>query len=221
VATSTNLNPRAPVLPVSRKEAVYETVRRAIIEGDLQPGERLDVATIALRLGCSRMPVRDALKELEADGLVTCFPSRGTEVSRLDRADLEQIFAIRLALEKLALERAIAAMTPDDHAALRDILVRQEATTDLPAWLELNEAFHGHINAASGWPRLVAQIARERQNIERYVRARIRLDGRMQPQQQHWALLDACIERDAARGCRILEEHLSQTALRITGPETE
>jgi DNA-binding GntR family transcriptional regulator len=206
----------AVTMPQSRKDAVLEALRRAIIEGQLKPGERLDAASIAARLGCSRMPVRDALKELEAEGLVTCFPSRGTEVSRLDAHDLEQLVGIRLALEQLALRRAIPAMTPQVLDDLRTILERMDETLDLGEWLQLNEAFHARINAASGWPRLVAEIERQRRNIERYVRQRIHIDGRAQPHAQHWALYEACVARDADRACAILEDHLSRTARLVT-----
>ncbi|MCS0502133.1 GntR family transcriptional regulator [Ancylobacter mangrovi] len=191
---------------------MLETLRRAISEGELAPGQRLDPASIALQLRCSRMPVRDAIKELEAEGLVVSYPSRGTEVSRLERSDIEQIFGIRLALEKVALERAVFRMGEEDHGALHDLLLRMDEPSDLKSWLALNEAFHSHIAQASGWPRLVTQIERERRNIDRYVRVRVRVDGHEQPQREHWELYQACVERDAARACSILERHLNRTA---------
>ena len=200
------------IRPVSRKDAVLETLRRAITEGELAPGQRLDPASIAIQLRCSRMPVRDAIKELEAEGLVVSYPSRGTEVSRLERTDIEQIFGIRLALEKAALERAVLRMGEKDHGVLHELLLRMDAPLDLKDWLSLNEAFHGRINEASGWPRLVTQIERERRNIDRYVRVRVRIDGRKQPQREHWDLYQACIERDAAHACSVLEQHLNRTA---------
>lgn len=200
------------IRPISRKEAVIETLRHSIIEGRLKPGERLDAVMIAAQLGCSRMPVRDALKELEAEGLVSCFPSRGTEVSRLDAHDLEQLFGIRLALEVLALRRAVVAMTPADLAELSDIIQAMEAAPTLQLWLGFNERFHGCINHASGWPRLVAEIERQRRNIGRYVRERIRLEGRDLPDEQHRAMFEACRARDADRAAAILEHHLMHTA---------
>ena len=206
------------IAPTTRKDAALDALRRAIIEGRLPPGERLDATQIALRLGCSRMPVRDALKELEAEGLVTCLPSRRTEVSRLDPHDIEQVFGIRLALETLALRRATLAMSDADLDDLRALLIRMDATQDIDVWLRHNEAFHARINAASGWPLLVKQIERQRRNIERYVRARIRLDGRASPQDQHWALYEACRARDADRACAILADHLSRTARLIADP---
>jgi DNA-binding GntR family transcriptional regulator len=209
----------AAVPAVTRKDAVLLTLRRAIIEGTLAPGVRLDSGDIAARLGCSRMPVRDALKELEAEGLVTCYPSRGTEVSRLDRHDIEQLFGIRLALESLAIRRAAEGLTEADFEVLRATLLEMDATDDLGRWLTLNEAFHARLNAASGWPRLVEQIERLRRNIERYVRARIRFDGRAGPQAQHWALYEACRARDAERACAILSDHLSRTARTLCGEE--
>lgn len=200
------------IRPVSRKEAVIETLRHAIMEGRLKPGERMDATMIAAQLGCSRMPVRDALKELEAEGLVTCFPSRATEVSRLDAHDLEQLFGIRLALEVLALRRAVVAMTEADLAELDETMRAMEAASSLPVWLGLNERFHGCINRASGWPRLVVEIERQRRNIGRYVRERIRLEGRDLPDEQHRAMFEAISARDADRAAAVLEQHLMHTA---------
>ncbi|WP_312862210.1 GntR family transcriptional regulator [Rhizobium sp. P32RR-XVIII] len=142
-------------------------------------------------------------------------------MSLLDAKDLEQIFAIRLALEKLALERAIGLMTESDHGLLRSMLLRMDHCETLKEWLSINEDFHGHINAACGWPRLVSQIERERSNIERYIRHRIRLDGRDEPRKEHWALLDACIARDVTKACSVLEKHLSTTARRIVEEHNE
>lgn len=198
--------------PVSRKDAVLTVIRRGIIEGILPPGARLDAEKIAEQLGCSRMPVRDALKELEAEGLVTCYPARGTEVSKLAAADIEQIFGIRLALEKLAVTRAVANFTSADLIRLHDLVARMDVPLDLGAWLALNEEFHRCINLASGWPRLVADIERQRRNIERYLRVRLHVDGRQSPQDEHWALYEACKARDAEAACAVLEMHLTRTA---------
>lgn len=208
----------ARVRPLSRKEAVLTALRESIIGGRLKPGERLDPDSIAEVLGCSRMPVRDAFKALEAEGLVTCYPSRHTEVSRLDARDVEQIFGIRLALEQLALRRAVERLTDGDLAAMRDCLVVMDGTQDTELWLSTNERFHAQINRASGWPRLVEQIEIQRRNIGRYVRVRLE-DGRLSPQRQHWELYQACVARDADRACAILEGHLSQTS-RMIADET-
>lgn len=198
--------------PKSRKDVVLQLLRRGIAEGLLSPGERIDADEIAARLGCSRMPVRDALKELEAEGLVECFHSRSTRVSALAPDDIEQIFAIRLALERLALSRAVANVTADELATLTALLDDMDDAPDLKRWLELNERFHAVINAASRWPRLVAEIEKLRRNIGRYLRARAHKDGLPALQQQHRDLLAALRSRDAPRALAVLDEHLMRTA---------
>jgi DNA-binding transcriptional regulator YhcF (GntR family) len=106
----------------SRKDAVLHVLRTAIIEGRFGPGERLEPDRIAADLGCSRMPIREALKILENEGFVTCYPFRGTEVSRLRAEEVEELFAMRIALECLALARAVPNLTTDELAQMRGIL---------------------------------------------------------------------------------------------------
>jgi len=200
---------------VSRKDAVLSVLRGAIADGRLAPGARLEPDRIAADLGCSRMPVREALKVLEAEGFVTCYPFRGTAVSHLDAADVEELFAMRLALENLALTRAISALTTDDLRRMRGILVRMDDPDERPRWRDLNQQFHAILNGACGWPRLIGQIDLLRQNVDRYVRIWVDTEGYDTPQRQHWELLQACEARDLPRARAVLDAHLRGTAERV------
>jgi DNA-binding GntR family transcriptional regulator len=197
----------------SRKDAVAGALRESIVSGDLPAGSRLDLDEIASRVGVSRMPVREAIKQLEAEGLVTIYPHRGVEVSQLDIADIEEIFDIRIVLETRAAELAIPQLTEDDFAAIEAILKRMDRP-DISGktWRDLNQRFHHTINEASGSPRLVAMIEGLRINVERYVSAYLAMRGYEHPQKQHWALLKACRDRDVSRAKEIIKEHFTDTA---------
>lgn len=200
---------------VSRKDAVLSVLRGAIAEGRLRPGARLEPDRIAAELGCSRMPVREALKVLEAEGFVTCYPFRGTEVSHLLAQDVEELFAMRLALEDLALTRALAVLTADDLRRMQEILRLMDDPTERKRWRDLNQQFHGILNGACGWPRLIGQIDLLRQNVDRYIRIWVDTEGYATPQRQHWDLLRACEARDLPRARAVLDEHLRGTADRL------
>lgn len=200
---------------VSRKDAVLSVLRGAIADGRLAPGARLEPDRIAAELGCSRMPVREALKVLEAEGFVTCYPFRGTEVSHLLAEDVEELFAMRLALEDLALARAIPVLTADDLRRMRAILVHMDDLAERPHWRDLNQQFHAVLNGACGWPRLIGQIDVLRQNVDRYVRMWVDAEGYATPQRQHWELLHACEARDLPRARAVLDAHLRGTAERV------
>ncbi|QRG04600.1 GntR family transcriptional regulator [Xanthobacter dioxanivorans] len=196
----------------SRKDVVLGVLRDAIVEGRLAPGARLEPDRIALELGCSRMPVREALKGLEAEGLVTCYPFRGTEVSQLRADEVEELFAMRIALEGLALTRAVPGLTGDELGKMRELLLAMDDPAQREGWRALNQKFHSILNGACGWPRLIEQIDVLRRNVERYVRIWVDIGGTEVPQRQHWALYEACRARDVARAQAVLEEHFRSTA---------
>ncbi|MGU3496045.1 GntR family transcriptional regulator [Xanthobacteraceae bacterium A53D] len=196
----------------SRKEAVLGVLRAAIVEGRLEPGARLEPDRIAADLGCSRMPVREALKVLEKEGFVTCYPFRGTEVSQLRAEEVEELFSMRIALETLALARAVPNLTEDELGKMHDILRAMDDPAQHGDWRALNQKFHSILNGACGWPRLLEQIDVLRQNVDRYVRIWVDTQGYDVPQRQHWELYEACRARDVAGAQRVLQRHFQDTA---------
>jgi DNA-binding GntR family transcriptional regulator len=203
---------RVAVLP-SRKDAVVAALRESILSSDLPAGSRLNLDEIADRIGVSRMPVREAVKQLQAEGLVTIYPHRGIEVSRLDVGDIEEIFDIRIVLETRAAELAVPRLTEAELDAIEATLDRMDRPgTTGKTWRDLNHKFHHAINVASGSPRLVALIESLRVNVERYVSAYLAMRGYEHPQRQHRALLAACRERDVDEAKAIIREHFADTA---------
>jgi DNA-binding GntR family transcriptional regulator len=196
----------------SRQEAVADALRLDILRGRLGAGTRLDIDEIAARHGVSRTPVRDALKRLEAEGLVQVLPYRGVEVTALTDDDLRELFAIRIALERLAVARAALRITKAELDGLRRVLLRMDRLRSRErSWVALNIAFHDGVHAATRWPRLIEMIRIQRTNVERYVRARAAELGTSRQQAEHWALLEALARHDPEAAERVIASHLRQT----------
>ena len=200
-------------LPASRSETILTSLRVDIQTGGWKPGERLNLDDLAALFGVSRMPVRDALKQLEAEGLVRILPHRGIEVSTLDAADIRELFGIRIILEQQAVQLSLPKLGKAQLRRMKTILQcmdRLKGRSD--DWIALNAQFHGIINQASGWQKLLSMIQVLRINVERYVRLYIRMLGTEAPQAQHWLLYEACIDGDAAAAKDIVGLHLNATA---------
>ena len=201
---------------LSRKDVVLKLLRGAIIDGRLAPGQRLDQNEIASSFKVSRMPVREALKQLESEGLVVVYPYRGVEVARLDVSEVSELFAIRGALERLAVGQAVDAIRDESFDKLTSLLETMDRMVTAPAegddWSAHNRMFHDTINAASGWPRLLETIAAYRDKLDRYVRLYFSISGREQSQKEHWALLAALRERDKVKAEQLIERHSNSTA---------
>lgn len=204
----------ASVTPLpSRTEAVAAGLRAAIVGGRLRAGQKLNLDELARQFGVSRMPVRDALKLLESEGLVRIYPYRGIEVSTLNPDDIDELFGLREVLEQTAAARAIERLTPDALDRMESLLRQMDGLgDDDDRWLALNAEFHAVLNDACGWPRLVEMIGQLRANVDRYVRAYVVGSGRARPQAQHWALVRACRTRDTDAARAVIAEHLRDTA---------
>jgi DNA-binding GntR family transcriptional regulator len=141
--------------PETSAVRVREQLQDAILEGVLKPGERLRAEALAQRYGTSRTPVREALLQLEAQGLVDVEPNRGAVVRAFDRADLIDLYEVRALLEPAAAAKAAHNIGADDIARLQANCDRaQAAGDDADAQIALNEEFHRIIGEAAGSPRL-------------------------------------------------------------------
>ncbi|QIE55673.1 GntR family transcriptional regulator [Pikeienuella piscinae] len=204
---------RAASLHTSRTQTVADALRQAILEGALEAGERLNLDDLSEHFGMSRMPVREAIKMLEAEGLVKIYPYRGVEVSSLGADDLDELFGLRDVLERKAAARAVTRLSEGDLGKMKRILEDMDALMDQhDEWIDLNRQFHKIVNRASGWPRLIEMIDVLRVNVERYVRAYVSMMGRETPQREHWALYEACRNRDPEAAQAAISDHLRHTA---------
>lgn len=197
---------------VSAPDLVRDGVRRAILAGDFEPGAQLRQDELAERYGTSRIPVREALRQLEAEGLVIIHPNRGAVVSSISLDDVMEMLEIRIALECRALRLAIPNMVDVDLEAAADILKSYDAEPHPTKWGEMNWQFHKTLYAPCNRPKLIAMIEANYGHVGRFIRVQVSLAaGKERPQREHYAMLDACRRGDINGAARLLEEHIIHT----------
>lgn len=181
---------------------VRDLLEEAILEGELKPGERLRAEALAQRFGTSRTPVREALLQLEAQGLVDVEPNRGAVVRTFDRDDLQDLYELRALLEPPAAALAATRIRPEDIARL-------EALCDAPDPIVANEAFHRIILDAAGSPRLVVAM-RAATGIPRAFRSHFWRDERQREESLmcHRRLVAAFRARDAQLAEAVMRMHI-------------
>jgi len=194
-------------------EQVADVLREAILRGVLRGGQQLQQDVLAAQFGVSRIPVREALRRLDAEGLVTVYPHRGAVVSELSATEVEEIYEIRVPLECLALRLAIPRLTKADLDRAAAILDEIDQVEEIGRWSELNRSFHMTLYTPANRKRLLSLIATLRANVDRYHRIYISLmQHKMQSQQEHRRILDACRRRYRGEATRALERHLMTAA---------
>jgi DNA-binding GntR family transcriptional regulator len=193
----------------------YERLERAILEGDLPPGERLSESGLARRFGISRGPLREAIGQLEGRGLVERVSNLGARVVALDRSDLLALMEVREALEGMACWLAATRMAEADIARLRDLLeIHAQAEPMVSGRGYFQGAgdrdFHQIIMRASGNARLAAQIGSELYPLLRLYRHRLSMrPGRpAEALAEHREILDALAERDPDRAQEAMRRHI-------------
>ena len=135
-----NKSNRSKSAPMS--DRVTANIRELILDGELEPGVRIGQESLAERFGTSRIPVRDALRQLESEGLVILVPNSSARVAKLDVDELLEIYKIRERIEPLALAEAIPNMTGEDVSALERAIDEIEGTVDSDIFLKLDREFH-------------------------------------------------------------------------------
>jgi DNA-binding GntR family transcriptional regulator len=155
------------------QELVLETLREAILEGVLPPGARLRQEDLAAAFNTSRIPVREALRVLEYEGLAESQPHRGFAVTALDADQIEEIYDLRTVLETHAIRVAIPLLTQQDLDDLQALYDAMEATENADEKLARREQFYIRLYSVTARPRLVGLIARLRQEVARSLRWRL------------------------------------------------
>ena len=194
------------------KGALVENLRDEIIRGDLVPGQHLRLEEIAARFDVSTMPVREALRDLEAEGLVTTFPHRSAVVTQLSADDLQDIYDIRATLEEMATRLAVPLVTKATLTELTSLVEQMDSHLgDVVALVKLNHQFHLTLYAASGRRHLCELNRILRYRTQHYLHAFIVELGRMpQAQGEHRAILEACKRGDAEQAGTIVHDHVAQ-----------
>jgi DNA-binding GntR family transcriptional regulator len=194
-------------------EAALERLREAIILGELTPGAPLRLEDLAQRLGMSISPIREAVRQLEALGLAEHVPHHGAKVMELDVEELRELFAIRLAIETMAVRRAAAVFSAADAAAARARLegyVAARHRADTLAAVREHTAFHFTVYEASGSGWLVRLIRPCWDSCERYRPVLLAETGAWQDRHEELdrELLAAIEAHDADRAAAALHAHL-------------
>ena len=191
-------------------EYVEGTLRQGILSGALPGGMALRQEELAATFGVSRQPVREALRQLEAQALIDFFPHRGAVVTEISAADAADHYAIRAALEPAALRLSLPLLEPSDLAAARAIVAEMDAEPDQSRLGELNRRFHMTLYAKAGRPRLLALVDQHLASADRYLRFHLAAFGRAHlSQSEHRALVEACRRRAADRAVAILARHIT------------
>jgi DNA-binding GntR family transcriptional regulator len=193
------------------KDLLVDHLRDDIIRGTYAPGEYLRLEDIAARFGVSTMPVREALRDLEAEGLVTIFPHRGAVVTELTAEDLEDIYDIRATLEAMAARLAVARMSETTCDELAKIVERMDEEFGHVARLvQFNHQFHSTLYAASGRRHLCDLTHTLRYRTQHYLHAYVEDAGSMAlAQEGHRAILSACRLGDAEKAATLVREHVA------------
>jgi DNA-binding GntR family transcriptional regulator len=193
-------------------------LRDLILRDVLKPGDRIRQEEIAERLGASRLPVREALRMLEAEGLTEHEPNKGARVPRLSMHELDVIYRMRERLEPVALAESMPGLEPEDLDRLEDIQRQIERNTDLDRFLELDRAFHLGTYAGCRIDPLNAIVTRLWNSTQHYRRAYVALVGQDRMwvvNSEHRLLLDAVVRRDSPDAERFLEGHIRRTRIEL------
>ncbi|MEM8859224.1 MAG: GntR family transcriptional regulator [Chloroflexota bacterium] len=200
------------ILPATKSTAdlIADTLRNAILQGELEIGQPLRQDQIAADLNVSKIPVREALAQLRKEGLVEIRPNRGAIVSSLSFEEIEEIFAMRLALESVALKKAIPNMTEGDFAGAERILLALDRTDTIKEWINLNWEFHQALYRPSRMFRLLETVTSLNANVTRYVTLSgwWDIDYLAKPQKEHWQILEYCQQQETDLAVTLLEMHL-------------
>ncbi len=224
-ATSVVSTPRLSASPAahvpSLAEIAYQQVRDAILSGTFAAGQPLGQEEIASRIGTSRVPLREALQRLEAEGLVVLRPRRGYIVTSLDPDEIRDIFDIRMLLEERAGYLATLSVTPQDVAEVERLLHAMDGMSvtnagEAARFAERNRAFHERLYAGSGRAHLCRLMAVLRTNVERYIRIGARIAGNLdRVRDDHYQIFNAFRRGDAQTVGRLCREHCAATCDRL------
>lgn len=189
----------------SIEEVVTTALRDAILSGELRPGERLLQEQLADQLRVSRIPLRDALRRLEAEGLVRIGPRRGAEVASLSRADVIEVYDIRISLEPELMRRAVEALAPADITRIAGRSELMDAEVGDPAQgRRSRRAFYSELYTHADRPRTQAFILRLRDDVQRYHV----MKNSERALHDHAEIRECIRVKDADRAAHLHKEHL-------------
>ena len=194
------------------RDVVFNTLRQAILRGELKPGERLMEIQLANKLGVSRTPIREALRKLELEGLVNMVPRKGAEVADITETSLRDVLEVRKALEELSVQLACEKITEEEIEELKRVAERFKDTLDdqdVTKIAEADVAFHDVIYTATDNQKLILLLNNLREQMYRY-RVEYLKKEEAYPQliAEHEELIDNISKRNKEEATRIMCEHI-------------
>jgi DNA-binding GntR family transcriptional regulator len=227
---NTKFSQRAQAIEMDHSVAgrIAAALAERIVSGALSPGSRLMQDHVAEEFRASHVPVREAFRKLEAQGLVISKPRCGVRVSQLDPSMVLEVTEMRAALEGLALHHALPRLGKSDLDAAHQALVEGEASDQIAVWEAANRRFHLAITAPCGMSRLMASIGDLHRSDARFLFATWKqLEWQPRSDTEHLAILNAIERGDTERARELLESHVREAGralverLRITATEAD
>lgn len=206
-----NMNAYLPL-----RDVVFNTLREAILKGELKPGERLMELQLAAKLGVSRTPIREAIRMLEQEGLAVTIPRKGAEVARMTEKDMEDVLQIRAALDELAVQLAAEKITQEELVRMEESRKNFEAsleTDDVKQIAQADVEFHDIIYQATGNAKLVTMLNNLREQMYRY-RVEYLKDEKSYPRllKEHEDIVESLKKRDKKHVSEVMRVHVKNQA---------
>ena len=192
----------------TRTQLVVETLREKILSGELKAGESLRQAALATELNVSRIPIREALLQLEGEGLVVFEPHKGATVTELNAKHVAELFELRAMLEGNLLAASLPLLTSEKLAEASDILVQLDKALG-KAWCELNSSYHNCLYSAANRPQTQDLVNTLNKNADRYIRMHLLwVGGISKAGPEHNQLLAFCKTGDIDEAVAVLKHHI-------------
>lgn len=192
--------------------AIAERLRQEILDGAQASGAQLRQDALAATYGVSRIPVREALFQLEAEGLVQIVPHKGAIVTSLSPKEINDVFDLRALLEPRLLKHSIPALTAEDFTRLDDIQLRFSSAIQsrrLQAWGDLNAQLHHAMYARANLPQTAAIVTALLQKSDRYTRVQLSSpDALQRAELEHAELINLCKQQKVQPACDLLAHHI-------------
>ena len=209
-----NMNEYLPL-----RDVVFNTLRQAILRGELKPGERLMEIQLANKLGVSRTPIREAIRKLELEGLVLMIPRKGAEVAEITEKSLKDVLEIRRALEDLAVRLACEKITKEDLKELKkagDEFKKVLKSQDITEVAEADVRFHDVIYMATDNPKLIQLLNNFREQMYRFRVEYLKKDEvRPQLLAEHDEIIKYITEGNKEEASRVVTRHIENQALTV------
>ena len=202
------------------RDVVFQTLRQAILKGELKPGERLMEIQLAQKLGVSRTPVREAIRKLELEGLVLMIPRKGAEVAQITEKNMQDVLEVRKALEELSVQLACERITPEQVEEMKmaaEDFRKVLKSGDVTKIAEADVKFHDIIFAATNNQRLITLLNNLREQMYRF-RVEYLKQKECYPQllEEHDKLIALISGGEVEEACELMGRHIDNQASTVS-----